>query len=364
MRTGAFGDILMGTTLLRHLRRRWPDCHLTWLVEHSERQAIDANPFIDETLIWNGRYWSRALRRRESTLKRSQFGLLSPPTLLRALRFHNALRAKRYDIFLSFQPEEWPLLTQYVGASVRIGIFDTFARYYGAPYEGTNPYLFTHSYIAPARAEHRIDQYLLSLEALGIPDDGDRRMSLGYTEDDRREAEQFLTERGFDDKTPFIILVPNTTWPTKCWQEANWALLGDALTAQGFKVILTGSKKEKPLIESVAAQMKSPAVVAAGNLTFRQMAALIHRAALLVSGDTGPMHAAAALETPYVALFGPTSPRWYGPLSGKGTTLLHPVPCGPCDQKFCPNIGDTHEICMRLLTVEEVYAAALQTVRE
>jgi len=112
-------------------------------------------------------------------------------------------------------------------------------------------------------------------------------------------------------------------------------------------------------VEGIAAGMTERPAIAAGAMTFRQTAALLDRAALLVSGDTGPMHAAAALDTPYVALFGPTAPEWYGPLAGRGQKLFHPVPCGPCDQKHCPNQGDDFERCMRLLTVDEVSEACL-----
>jgi ADP-heptose:LPS heptosyltransferase len=117
--------------------------------------------------------------------------------------------------------------------------------------------------------------------------------------------------------------------------------------------------KERAAVEGIADRMAQRPVVAAGAMTFRQAAALLDRAALVVSGDTGPMHAAAALGTPYLALFGPTAPQWYGPLSGNGLKLFHPVPCGPCDKKRCPNQGDDFERCMRLLTVDEVLNAAL-----
>jgi len=90
------------------------------------------------------------------------------------------------------------------------------------------------------------------------------------------------------------------------------------------------------------------------------MAALVDRADLLVSGDTGPMHVASALKTPQLALFGPTSSRWYGPLGSTAISLMHPVPCGPCDQKFCPNTGEDFEKCMRLITVEEALEAAMR----
>ncbi len=68
MRVGAFGDILMGTPLLAALRKAYPEAHITWIAEFSERDAIDANPFIDEILRWDGSYWKRMLRKMQYPL--------------------------------------------------------------------------------------------------------------------------------------------------------------------------------------------------------------------------------------------------------------------------------------------------------
>ena len=111
-------------------------------------------------------------------------------------------------------------------------------------------------------------------------------------------------------------------------------------------------------LAKIAAAMSAPVVVAAGALLFREAAALIDRARLLVSGDTGPMHVAAALGTPQVALFGATSPAWYGPRTDRAISLLHSVPCGPCDKKECSQTGENFLRCLKLITVDEALAAA------
>ena len=160
MRAGAFGDILMGTPLLAALRRAYPTAYITWLAEHTACGAIEANPYVDEVIVWNGGFWTRTLRK-----------LNYPKWLFSALRFRQRLRKRAYDIFISFQPEEWPLLARNTGASTRIGIFDTFARHYGAPYQGDNARLYTHAYQQPHLPAHRVDQYFLTLDALGLPKD-------------------------------------------------------------------------------------------------------------------------------------------------------------------------------------------------
>lgn len=347
MRAGAFGDILMGTPLLAALRDAYPNAHLTWIAEQAESQAIDASPFLDEYLSWSTPYWKKTLRRG-----------LYPLWLVRALRLQKSLRAKHYDVFISFQPEEWPLLLRGVNAPLTVGVFDTFRRYYRAAETSRNTRLYTHAYAHPLPG-HRIDQYLLTLKALGLPSDVSRQMSMGYTEEDRAYTEQFLSEQGVSARDRLVVLTPFTTWPTKCWPVERYAELGDALARlHGCRIVVIGSGKERDAVQALAAQMQECPVVAAGDLTFRQMAALVDRAALLVSGDTGPMHVATALQTPQVALFGPTAPQWYGPRTGIFRSLLHPVPCGPCDQKFCPLTGPDHLCCQMLITVEEVLAAA------
>lgn len=352
MRAGAHGDILMGTPLLAALRRTWPEAHLTWIVERSEQASIDANPYIDEVVVWESAYWKKMLRRG-----------LYPLWLARALAFQRELRRRRYDIYISFQPEEWPLLVRGVNAPTTVGIFDTFRRYYRATRSSRHTRLYTHAYAYPNLPPHRIDQYLLTLDALGLPA-ADKHMSIGFTQEDAAAADRFLSEQGVRGDESFVVLAPMTTWPSKCWPAERYAALGDRLAEEsGQRVILIGAAKERPAIEEVVGHMTVPAINAAGAFAFRQMVALLSRASLVVSGDTGPMHVAAALRTPYLALFGSTSPDWYGPVTGPGRHLSHPVPCGPCDQKFCPITGENHLLCQRLITVSEVYEAAQTLLR-
>ena len=347
MRVGAFGDILMGTPLLAALRRAYPNAHLTWIAEYTEIEAIDANPYIDELVRWDGSYWKRMVRK-----------LAYVSWLRHVMQMRKTLHRKQYDVFVSFQPEEWPLLAYGVGAKLKVGVFDTFRRYYRAQKTSGNTRLYTNSYSYLNLPDHRIDQYLLTLEALGLPPAPTQPLSIGYTEADREAAKLYLSNNGFSGQQPLVLLAPLTTWPTKCWSPECYAELANALAReQNCRMIVIGSGKEREAVEALAAQMEPRPLTAAGTLTFRQMAALADQCALVVSGDTGPMHVASALNIPQVALFGPTSPKWYGPRSPHAISLLHPVPCGPCDQKFCPNEGETHLICMRLLTVPEVLKA-------
>ena len=354
IRLGAHGDILMGAPLLTALRKVWPDAHLTWVVERNARDAIEAHPGIDEILLWQSSYWSKILRKGHP--------LFYPLWAFRARALRHALKARKYDVFISFQPEEWPFLVADVAAPTSIGVFDTFRQFYNADTTSHAARLYTRPFTCDDLPFHRTDQYLLPLKALELPEATDKRMQMGFTAEDREAVEAFLASQGLLSGQPFVALAPMTTWPSRCWPAERFAQLGDLLAERGCGVVLLGSARlqEQEAVTAIAARMNTRPALALGALSFRQMAALIGRASALVSGDTGPMHVAAAVGTPYVALFGPTPVAGRAPLVGRGQALMHPVPCGPCDQKVCPNTGENFMLCMKLLAVEEVFQSVCE----
>lgn len=346
MRLGAFGDIILATPLLASLRSAYPDAYLTWLAGPAEAQAIDANPYIDEVIVWDGAFIRTSWRHTRLVTAASHFAA-----------FWRELHRRPSDVFISLQPEEWPLLIWGSGARQTLGVFDTFARHWGRKHNPHYRRLYSQSYSHPDW--HRTDQYLAVLEALGLPKPADLHLTMGYTAEDRTAADAFLTSQGIGESEAFVALAPSTTWPTKCWPADRYAALGDALALDhGCRIVLIGAAGEAGTLTKIAAEMSAPAVVAAGAMSFREAATLIDRARLLVSGDTGPMHVAAALGTPQVALFGATSPAWYGPRTDYAISLLHEVPCGPCDQSKCSQAGDDYLRCLTGISVAEARAAA------
>ncbi len=318
------------------------------LGELAVRVGLDASPYVDALLLWDTFYWKNMTRRG-----------LYPLWLPRVLRLWRMLRERRFDVFLSLQPEDWPILARGVGAPARVGVFDTFRAYHGSRGTSRRTRLYTHVYTHADLPAHRVDQYLLPLRALGLPEPAGKQMTIGYTEEDRARRDEFLAGYGLGPGDRFAVLAPAAGWATRCWPPERFAQLGDRLACrEDCPVVLLGGAGDREILETVAAQMRSRPVLAAGAFGFRQMAALLDRAALLVSGDTGPMHVAGALGTPYVALFGPTPVAARAPAGGRGLCLAHAVPCGPCDRRRCARTGEDHLLCMRLLQVDEVYAAA------
>lgn len=351
VRTGAHDDILMGTPLLTGLRDAWPDAYLTWVSTPHEADAIRANPYVDELLLWDGSYWKKMLRK-------AQY----PLWLVRLIAFRRELHRRNFDVLISLEPEHWPLLTRCAGAHTRIGVFDIFRQWAGETRTSPRTKLYTDVFTHRDLPVHRTDEFLLPLDALGLPVPEPKQMTMGFTDEDAKTADRFLSENGLGQGKPFTIIAPVTNWASRCWLGERYAELSDALLTRGQGVVLIAGSRDsdRTAVAQIVSQMRCrPTLAIGGVLSFREMAALIERATVLVSGDTGPMHVAAAVGTPYVALFGPTSVPARAPLAGRGITLMHPVPCGPCDNERCPNLGDNNLLCLRLLSVSEVLEATL-----
>jgi len=349
----AYGDNIMASPLVSALREAYPEAYITWMVERKYLQSVDANPDIDEIIAWEGAYWQDLLPARWKKwldIPKRQLGVR---WLAQALRFRRQLRGRKFDVLISMHPEKWRLLLSAAGAAASIGIFET-----GRGLE--ERYTFAHPIdTLPA---HRTDKYLVPLRSLGLSPAVSKQMTLGFTAEDAEAADDLLTRQGQPKDKPFVVLALMTTWTSRNWPIERYVALGDALARQGHRIALISSPspEEREAVGAVAAQMQTPPLLALGSLTFRQMAALLARASLVISSDSGPMHVAAAVGTPYLALFGSTPIAGRAPLAGRGLSLAHAVPCGPCDQGSCAQTGADYLRCMKLITVDEVLAAAEQ----
>jgi lipopolysaccharide heptosyltransferase II len=153
------------------------------------------------------------------------------------------------------------------------------------------------------------------------------------------------------------------------WERAKFAALAARLSARfGAHVILTGSESERAYVDGLLAELPSPAAVTnlAGRLSFRELVALLGRADLLVTNDSGPLHVASALDTPTVALFGPETPARYGPLASKHLVYYLGLACSPCMSVDNRKTVDCHHdrLCMRSLSVDNVWDGVERFVRQ
>ena len=124
-------------------------------------------------------------------------------------------------------------------------------------------------------------------------------------------------------------------------------------------MLIFGSAAERPLAEKIARAMKHTPAIAAGETSLRQLLALMARCRLIIANDSGPMHLAAALGVPLIAIFGSTDERATGPIGSRVRVVKRDVECSPCGRRECP----IDFRCMHELSVEEAYRATLQAVK-
>jgi ADP-heptose:LPS heptosyltransferase len=183
-----------------------------------------------------------------------------------------------------------------------------------------------------------VEQLVELLRPLGVTTT-ERHFPIPLTEADEHFAARVWRELGFTADVPVVVLNPGAAWDAKRWGALNFARLNDALIRRyQVRTLLTWGPGEEPLVQRVVQAMAyTPAIAPA--TTLMQLAALVSRCTVFVGGDTGPLHLAAAVGTPTVALFGPSNPRRNGPY-GKRHIVLHRQPrCDTCDQRTCGHGG-------------------------
>jgi heptosyltransferase-3 len=168
------------------------------------------------------------------------------------------------------------------------------------------------------------------------------------------DAEKAIDELVGD--TPYVHLHPASRWRFKCWPAERNAELIDRLAADGHNVVLTSAPDEVGFIDEILNKAKSAPVSLAGKLSIKELGALTARARLFIGVDSMPMHLAAAMGTPTIALFGPSGENEWGPWNVERRVVTTTHTCRPCGYDGCG--GGKLSECLAFLPVEPVYAAA------
>lgn len=222
---------------------------------------------------------------------------------------------------------------------------------------------FSHTYPTPGNAlRHTVELHLDALRCIGIqPTPEERRLTLVAGEEAEARVAGLLAGLGLKD-TPFIHIHPASRWLFKCWRADRMAALIDRLHDSGHTVVLSAAPDatEQKMIDGIQAQTGKPAASLAGQLSLKELAALTARARLFIGVDSAPMHIAAAMGTPAVALFGPSGDKEWGPWDGPLGTSHRVVTstahaCRPCGLDGCA--GGKISDCLASLPLEPVWQA-------
>jgi lipopolysaccharide heptosyltransferase I len=313
------------------LRRRYPNIPLDWLVEEEAADIVRGHSAVADIVVSARKRWLRQLQRPAQI----------PSTVREMQRFAIDLHRRHYDVVLDLQGLfKSALYVLATGASIRVG--------FAGGREGA-PWVLTHRVVAPPQPVHAVERYLALAAAVDATDPV-HECGISLSREDVAAATTHLATC----PRPRVVLHPAARWRTKLWEIPRWREVATALLAEGIGVVLTGSLEDRAIAQSICSGMNPRLLSLVGRLTLKQLVAVLRDVDLMVTVDSGPMHIAAAVGTPVVALFGATDPRRTGPL-GPGRILRRELPCSPCLQRHC-RIADTHR-CMRDLGVAEVLAA-------
>lgn len=317
------GDIVNTTGAIACLRANFPKA--TLVVEVGERavSVFENFPGIDEI-------WPRPTHQ-------GAFG-----------KWRQIRRLRRYgfDLAVIFDDSNPHVLHAKLGGiPFRVGIWR------GVKYESL------YCAYVPYRRERRdvLDHCRMLLELMGC-DTVDSDPRLYVQELDREVAAECLKELSLPKDRPLIGVHPGSTDATRRWPVQHFARLIESLEPRG-DVLLLGAASEVEAIDSIRSRCRKPPPRLERSLTLLQFAALTATLDLFISGDTGPMHIAAVMGTPVVALYGPTYPHHTGPW-GEGHTLLQ-EPC-PCPQRHPSTCSGA---CLEHLHPDRVYEAACEVLR-
>lgn len=338
VKTSAIGDVTHTLPALEALRKKYPEAHIAWLVEEAASGLLLEHPAIDRILISRRKSWVKGLKRGEVVRVLREFR-----TLIKELR------GTRYDILFDFQGLlKSSLFIMFCRARRKVGFAKGMEHAEGS-------YLFLNEKIPPVSMEmHAVEREIYLLDAVGVKT---ARIEYNYPvpAQARKRAEAILRKHGIDPGRPLVAINPMTTWQTKHWASRKFAVVANALRKRGVQVVFTGAIEDvKGIDEEILPHTVDAVPNLAGNTDLPTLAALYSLADIAVSTDTGPMHIAAAVGTPVIALFGPTSPARTGPYGDRHQVLSAPIACRPCFKKICP-LGTT--ACMAGIEAGEVLEA-------
>jgi len=203
---------------------------------------------------------------------------------------------------------------------------------------------------------HAVDRYLLAAKAVGAAESDTPEFRFRIPPTDYDEVDRLLIRSGVTPGTTWVAMNVSARWPTKRWPAESFAEVADRMLQEGYgAVVMIGGPDERAEVAAVSGMMKTPAIDLAGATTVGLLPALLIKASLLITNDSGPMHVAAAVGTPVVALFGPTSAVRTGPYGVGHGVLTGKVPCSPCFSRTCHNTLPLE--CLRLVSPQQVLSA-------
>lgn len=332
------GDVLLATPTIRAFKEAFPGASMSVAVFKESAPILEQNPFVDRLLVIDPK-WKQ---------------LPTPDRLRREGAVLREIRAAKIDLSVNLTTGDRGLfLSLYSGSRYRIGLL---------PFQRRAPLMrliYHFPYRAPTPHTHMVERHLEAIRTLGYePLRKGPEVFFSKEEEDRVVSlliEQGWSERRQKEGRRLVQIHPVSRWRFKCWQDDAVAAVIDYLIGERKSdVVLTGgpSASEREKCERILSYAKHRPLNLVGQTSLRELAALSRRADLFFGVDSAPMHLAAAVETPVIALFGPSVAALWRPWGRGHTTVVKDFSCVPCSQDGCG--GSKRSRCLEEMGPDDI----------
>jgi len=321
------GDSVLAIPAMKAVRARFPDAEITLLVRPWVAGLFSSAPFVDKV-------WSEE----------------KPSGLGDWIRITRDMRNRRFDLALLLPNSFESALMMFLGrVPERVG-YATDGR----------QWMLTNAVTADSSVGHQVNYYLNLAKVLSATADRPS-IEIEATRQERESARTLLATEGIPHTSRFIVLNPGAAYGSaKRWHEDRFATVADRLAIElGVHVAIIGSEAERPTANQIRDRLKSTTAVLSGKTSLEMLIGVLAESSLMITNDSGPMHIAAALGVPTVAIFGSTDEKATGPYGPRTRIVKHAVDCSPCLLRECP----IDHRCMNLVTVDDVCRAARELIR-
>jgi heptosyltransferase-1 len=349
IKPSALGDVVHTLPVLVKLRARYPRAQIDWLITPENAEVVRYHPALSNVVLFARRDFSKRGRRWRAFV--SFFDLLKQ------------IRSAKYELIIDMHGQVRSAFFALIsGARVRIGFDRPVKRgltvsaehdLKNIPSHGWRGaregswIAYTHRIPIPTLDVHAIDRYLWVAPLLGL-DDNPPDLTIHLSPQATNKVNRLLEEHGVPASKPLVVLVPGTIWETKHWTIEGFAGVARQFLQDGFAVALAGTTRDQQRCRQIAAAAPGTCDLS-GKTTPADLAALIRRAEVAVTNDSGSMHVAASLGKPMVSVFGPTNPVHIGPYERPESVVRVDLPCSPCNYRRLSQCPFDHA-CMKQVT--------------
>jgi len=321
VKPSSLGDVVHSLPFLNAMRHCFPKAEIHWVIAKGLEGLLEQHSMVAKCIVINKDLWKKISR--------------AGYTVAEIRQLYRRLRSERYDLVVDLQGLlRSGLITLATHAPERVGFAE--AR------EGSR--LFYTTKVRGGRDLHAVERYMKVAAELGCPkNEGILPFPLP-----RRANDRMMRVKA--ELQEYAVIVPGARWRTKIWPAEYFGKVAARLPVRS---VVIGGSGDRGIAEEVVSFSSGHALSLAGETDLSELIELLRGARVVITNDSGPMHIAAALNIPVIAVFGPTSPALTGPY-GKGHVILQSKEaCAPCFKRKCAEMR-----CMRGITPEAVIEKA------